>query len=163
MFLFCPFAGWARITELSDPDHPVRPVYHITLAVHCKAISVMKRILLIEDNQDIRENVVELLELAGYSLISAPDGELGLRLAQAELPDVILCDVMMPCLDGHQVFDGLRENSLTSSIPFVFMTSSVEKKEVQYALEKGASAYIKKPFEEKELIDTIRFCLERSE
>lgn len=119
----------------------------------------MKKILLVEDNEHIRENVVELIELEGYKVIAAADGKQGLQLATTEKPDLILSDVMMPELNGHQLFDELQKMEATRYTPFVFFTSSVEKKDVQYAIEKGASGYIKKPFEEEELFSIIRKCL----
>lgn len=119
----------------------------------------MKKILIVEDNLDIRENAVELLELSGYFVLAAEDGVIGLRMARSEMPDIILSDVMMPNLNGHDLFDQLRSDALTQRIPFVFITSSVERKDIQGALDKGANGYIKKPFEEEELLSTIERCL----
>jgi CheY-like chemotaxis protein len=119
----------------------------------------MKRILIIEDNLDIRENSTELLELLGYSVIAASNGQMGVDMAKAELPDMILSDIMMPYLNGHEVFDILKSDPATKNIPFVFVTSSVERKEIEAAVEKGAYGYIKKPFEEKELMEVIQLCL----
>lgn len=124
----------------------------------------MKKILIVEDNLDIRENAVELLELSGYFVLAAEDGVAGLRMARSEMPDIILSDVMMPNLNGHDLFDQLRSDALTQKIPFVFITSSVERKDIQGALDKGANGYIRKPFEEEELLLTIERCLtERAE
>jgi CheY-like chemotaxis protein len=123
----------------------------------------MKKILLIEDNPDIRENATELLELAGYMVTAAPNGKMGLEMALANPPDIILSDVMMPLMNGHEVFLALQANSITRHIPFVFLTSSVERKDVESALQKGASGYIKKPFEESELLQTVERCLHRGD
>jgi CheY-like chemotaxis protein len=117
-----------------------------------------KRILIIEDNFEIRENAMELLELAGYTVICASDGRMGVEKAIAELPDIILSDIMMPYLNGHEVLAELKNNEQTKSIPFVYITSAGEKKEVEAALNNGASGYIRKPFDEDELMETIRKC-----
>jgi CheY-like chemotaxis protein len=119
----------------------------------------MKKILVVEDNLDIRENAVELLEFAGYIVIAAPDGKAGLEIARAEIPDIILSDIMMPHIGGHKLFEELRKDIITQKIPVIFMTSSVERKDIQSALDKGVNGYIKKPFEEDELLSTIRNCL----
>jgi CheY-like chemotaxis protein len=119
----------------------------------------MKTILLIEDNLHIRENAAELLELAGYKVLTCSNGQSGIETAIAELPDIILSDIMMPVLNGHQVFEQLRSIESTKNIPFVFITSNSEKKEVQIAMQNGASGYITKPFDEKDLYDTVKSCL----
>ncbi|MBB5396829.1 response regulator transcription factor [Mucilaginibacter sp. AK015] len=115
----------------------------------------MKTILLIEDNNDIRENTCELLELEGYKVILALNGKTGLILATEHSPDLILCDIMMPEANGYEVLSGLQANEATRAIPFIFLTASAEKKEVAAGLEMGASGYIRKPFEPEELFETI--------
>ncbi|MDP9077027.1 MAG: response regulator [Bacteroidota bacterium] len=122
----------------------------------------MKRILLIEDNNDIRENTCELLEFEGYEVVLAVNGKTGLILAREHLPDIILCDVMMPEADGYEVFSGLKTNPLTAAIPFVFLTSSVESKEVKTGLAMGANGYIRKPFDSEELFAVITRCLKEA-
>jgi CheY-like chemotaxis protein len=119
----------------------------------------MKTILLIEDNTDIRENTCELLELEGYEVIFAANGKTGLALAKEKKPDIILCDIWMPETDGYEVFNGLSSDAETAIIPFIFLTASVEKKEIEAGFAMGAVGYIKKPFESKELFDTIAKCL----
>ena len=119
----------------------------------------MKKILLIEDNKDIRENIVELLELEGYKVTAVANGRAGLQLAKEQLPDIILSDVIMPELTGHDVYSELKKDEITRFIPFVFITSSVEKKEMQEAINKGVDGYIQKPFEEKELLDVVKYCI----
>jgi len=118
----------------------------------------MKTILLIEDNLEIRENTTEILELEGYKLISAENGRIGLDLAKTHNPDLVLCDIMMPEMDGYEVFEHLKMTDQTSLIPFIFITASAEKSEVQKGLNMGAIGYIRKPFTERELLDTINDC-----
>ncbi len=119
----------------------------------------MKRILLIEDNLEIRENTIELLELEGYTVISAKDGKMGLAMAKENLPDLILCDIMMPEATGYEVISELKKHSNTSTIPFIFITASVEKKDVQIGLELGAIGYIRKPFDTQELLSEVKRSL----
>jgi len=119
----------------------------------------MKIILLIEDNNDIRENTCEMLELAGYEIISTANGKNGVALAKEKKPDMILCDIMMPEMDGYEVFNGLRNDIKTVHIPFIFLTASAEKKEIALGIAMGAQGYICKPFETQELFDTITSCL----
>ena len=119
----------------------------------------MAVILFIEDNLEIRENVVEILELSGYSVFTAPDGLAGIELAKEIKPDLILCDIMMPEANGYEVFEQLHKNAATCDIPFIFVTASVEKKEIQAGLDMGASDYIHKPFESEELLSAIERCL----
>ena len=115
----------------------------------------MKTVLLIEDNIDIRENTTELLELRGFRVISAPNGKIGLALAKESRPDIILCDILMPESNGYDVLIGLRNDPEISSVPFIFLTASVEKKDVEKAFGLGAHGYIRKPFEPEELFSTI--------
>lgn len=119
----------------------------------------MATVLFIEDNLEIRENVVEFLELSGYRALAADGGATGIELAKEKKPDVILCDIMMPETNGYQVFEQLRKNDATSSIPFIFVTASVEKKEIKAGLDMGAFDYIRKPFEPEELLTAINRCL----
>lgn len=119
----------------------------------------MKTVLLIEDNVDIRENTTELLELKGFQVITAGNGKVGLALAREIRPDIIVCDIMMPESDGYEVLVGLRNDIAISSIPFIFLTASVEKKEVEKAFGMGAHGYIRKPFEAEELFSTIEGLL----
>ena len=122
----------------------------------------MKRILLIEDNLEIRENTAEILELEGYEVTTAVNGKIGFELARNNPPDLILCDILMPEMTGYEVFEHLKMNVDTSSIPFIFITASAEKSEVQLGLNMGAAGYVRKPFEEKELLDAVGECLRRN-
>ena len=119
----------------------------------------MKRILLIEDNLEIRENISEILELKGYEVMVATNGLEGLESAKLNMPDLILCDIMMPELNGHEVLIQLKKGEATSTLPFIFITASAEKKEMQMGLDLGANGYIRKPFEHEELMDEIERCL----
>jgi CheY-like chemotaxis protein len=120
----------------------------------------MKQILLIEDNRDIRENTVEILELAGYRVAVAVNGSEGIDMATQLLPDIILCDVQMPVMDGLEVFRNLKANPQCAKIPFVFVTASAEKREIETALAMGADGYVCKPFEASELLDVVRHQME---
>lgn len=121
----------------------------------------MKTVLLIEDNHDIRENTHEMLELEGYKVLVAMNGKIGLALAREKIPDIILCDIMMPEADGYEVFNGLKNDQSTAGIPFIFLTASAEKSEVEAGLGMGANGYIRKPFEPEELFETLSKCLEK--
>lgn len=119
----------------------------------------MKTILLIEDNNAIRENTCELLEMEGYKVIVALNGKTGIILADEHRPDAIVCDIMMPEADGYEVFNTLRASLSTNTIPLIFLTASAEKKEVAAGLEMGACSYIRKPFDPEELFQALRQCL----
>jgi len=119
----------------------------------------MITILIIEDNDDIRENTCELLELEGYKVVTAIDGNSGITMAKAQLPDIILCDIMMPEANGYEVCIALKDAPLTSSIPFIFISASVEKKAIDEGISLGAVEYIQKPFDPQELFDALRRCL----
>lgn len=119
----------------------------------------MKTILIIEDNEGNRENISELLVLEGYDVISASNGLSGLEQAIAFLPDLILCDIRMPGMNGYEFFDEIKRNSPTQFTPIIFVTSSVESKEILYAREKGINGYLEKPFSCDDLFRIIRCCL----
>lgn len=119
----------------------------------------MNRILIIEDNLEIRENTTEMLQLRGFHVFIAENGEDGISKAIAHLPDLILCDIQMPAKTGYEVLSDLRANEKTSMIPFVFFTASVEKREIQKAMDLGANGYLCKPFEPDQLFDIIQDVL----
>lgn len=119
----------------------------------------MHRILLIEDNLEIRENTAEMLSLYGYDVTTAENGTIGLEIARQMVPDLILCDIMMPGTDGYGVFQGLKTHGPTSEIPFIFVTASVEKRDIKAGLDLGANGYIRKPFEIEDLIAEVVRCL----
>jgi DNA-binding response OmpR family regulator len=114
-----------------------------------------KRILLIEDNPEVRENTNEILELAGYHVVTAPNGKIGVEVAQNEKPDLIVCDIMMPELDGYGVLHILGKNTETASIPFIFLTAKTEKTDIRKGMNLGADDYLTKPFDDKELLEAI--------
>lgn len=123
----------------------------------------MKTILVIEDNEDIRENVTEILTLSDYNVISAPNGKEGIESAQKNKPDLIICDIMMPGVDGYGVLHVLHKDPQTQNIPFVFLTSKSERSDFRAAMEMGADDYITKPFAGNELLNAIESRLKKSE
>ncbi len=115
----------------------------------------MKKILVIEDEKFIRENLLELLEIEGYTAIGAENGMVGVHLAKENQPDLILCDVMMPELDGYGVFNALRQDPVTAMIPFIFLTASADRSNLQKIRELGFNDYILKPFHVDNFLETI--------
>jgi CRP-like cAMP-binding protein/CheY-like chemotaxis protein len=116
----------------------------------------MATILIIEDEEDIRLNLTEILSLAKYDVIAASDGKEGIGKAQKEFPDLILCDVMIPYIDGFGVLHIVRKNPDTKDIPFIFLTSKSEMSSIRNAMSLGANDYITKPFESGDLLNTIK-------
>ena len=120
------------------------------------------KILIIEDNHDVRENLSEILVLSGYESVTAVNGKEGVQAALREMPNLILCDVMMPELDGYGVLRILSRNPATSQIPFIFLTAKTELADVRRGMTLGADDYITKPFDDVELLDTIEMRLSKS-
>jgi CRP/FNR family transcriptional regulator, polysaccharide utilization system transcription regulator len=123
----------------------------------------MKKILLIEDNDDMRENIEEILELANYEVSTAENGKVGVDKARNSSPDLIICDIMMPELDGYGVLYLISSDPQTSSIPFIFLTAKADKSDQRKGMNLGADDYLTKPFEEMELLSAIESRLSRSE
>ncbi len=123
----------------------------------------MKKVLIIEDNTDVRENLAEILELSNYRPITAENGKVGVDKALHELPDLILCDVMMPELDGFGVLHILSKNQKTADIPFIFLTAKAEKEDFRRGMSLGADDYITKPFDDVALLQTVEARLQKSE
>ncbi len=123
----------------------------------------MKTVLLIEDNEEIRENMSEIIELANYKVITAPDGKQGIEQAVKHKPDVIVCDIMMPVLDGYGVIHMLQKNDATRNIPFIFLTAKAERSEIRKGMELGADDYITKPFNGTELLNAIESRIRKSD
>lgn len=123
----------------------------------------MKTILIIEDNKDVRENTAEILELASYRVLQAENGKMGVEIAQRTKPDLIICDIMMPVLDGYGVIHLLNKNQDTASIPFIFLTAKSERLDFRKGMEMGADDYISKPFDDIELLKAVESRLKKNE
>ena len=123
----------------------------------------MKKILLIEDNDEIRENTAEILELANYKVVTAANGKIGIETALAELPDLIVCDIMMPVLDGYGVLHTLHKNESVKNTPFIFLTAKTERTDLRKGMELGADDYITKPFSGTELLNAIEGRLKKAD
>lgn len=123
----------------------------------------MKTILIIEDQPDMRENIATILEMENYAVLSAPEGRAGLAMAREEKPDLILCDVMMPVMDGHAVLQALRADKTVAGTPFIFLTAKGEKQDQREGMNLGADDYLTKPVTATELLKTITVRLEREE
>jgi len=123
----------------------------------------MKKILIIEDNDEVRENTAEILELSDYEVMTASNGKEGVSIALKEKPDLIVCDIMMPQLDGYGVLHLLSKHKETSTIPFIFLTAKSEKQDFRKGMELGADDYITKPFEGTELLNAIETRLKKTE
>jgi CRP/FNR family cyclic AMP-dependent transcriptional regulator len=123
----------------------------------------MKKILIIEDNNEVRENIAEILELSNYKVLAAENGKTGVELALRELPDLIICDIMMPVLDGYGVLHLLNKHIETYGIPFIFLTAKAEKTDLRKGMEMGADDYLTKPFDGIELLNAIEIRLKKAE
>jgi CRP-like cAMP-binding protein len=123
----------------------------------------MKKVLVIEDNNDIRENIVEILELAGYIVFSANNGKSGVDLALKNNPDIILCDIMMPEMDGYGVLYILNKHAQTNTTPFIFLTAKAEHLDLRKGMDMGADDYLTKPFDDMELLQSIESRLKKKE
>ena len=122
----------------------------------------MKTILLIEDDAVLRENTTELLELSNYKVISVSNGKTGIYEAKHNLPDIIVCDIMMPELDGYSVIKTLSKLDITKHIPFIFLSAKTERQDVRKGMNLGADDYITKPFSEEELVSAIESRLAKA-
>ena len=115
----------------------------------------MKKILVIEDDANIRESLMELLEMKSYSVIVADNGLEGLRLAGEQKPDLILCDVMMPGLNGYEVIERVRANVEIAGIPFIFLSAKAMEQDILQGKKLGANSYLTKPFRANELFTVV--------
>ena len=122
----------------------------------------MRTLLIIDDHDDIRENIAEILSLAGYRTLSAENGKRGVEKAIQETPDLIICDIMMPELDGYGVLHMLRRNPATEYIPFIFLTAKTERSDFRKGMELGADDYITKPFDDLELLNAVETRLKKT-
>jgi DNA-binding NarL/FixJ family response regulator len=123
----------------------------------------MKKILVIEDEPEMRRNLLTILKLEKFQPIGAENGRAGLDAVKREKPDLILCDVMMPELDGHDVLAALRHDEVTASIPFIFLTAKGEKEDLRSGMNLGADDYLTKPVARLDLLEAINARLRRSE
>ncbi len=123
----------------------------------------MKKILLIEDNDDIRDNTAEILELANYEVHVAENGKRGVEKALEFLPDLIICDIMMPELDGYGVLHAIQRNEAIKNTPFIFLTAKTERSDFRKGMESGADDYITKPFDGTELLNAVDGRLKKVE
>lgn len=122
----------------------------------------MKRILLIEDNTEVRENIAEILALSHYEVLAAENGKVGVKMATTQNPDLIICDIMMPEMDGYGVLHVLSKNEATASIPFIFLTAKADRADLRKGMEMGADDYITKPFDDIELLNAVEARLRKS-
>ncbi|MDY7021809.1 MAG: EAL domain-containing protein [Cyanobacteriota bacterium] len=121
----------------------------------------MKKILVIEDEPDIRENIQDILEMEDFEILSARNGRIGLEQAQKHLPDLIVCDIMMPEMNGFEVLAELRKGDKTAAIPLIFLTAKADRPDFRQGMELGADDYLTKPFTPKELLQAITVRLEK--
>jgi DNA-binding response OmpR family regulator len=122
----------------------------------------MRKILVIEDEPEMRRNLTTILRLENLQPLAAENGRLGVELAKKEKPDLILCDVKMPELDGYGVIAALRAHSRTAAIPFIFLTAKGKKSDIRTGMNLGADDYLIKPIPKADLMASIRFQLERA-
>ena len=121
----------------------------------------MKKILVIEDEQDIRLHIVKILQYEGYHAIDAENGRIGVQRARQEHPDLIICDVLMPQLNGYGVLTALRQNPLTAAIPFIFLTAKTTQNDIRKGMSLGADDYLTKPFKVTDLLAAVKTRLEK--
>ena len=123
----------------------------------------MKKILLIDDNESIRENAAQVLRLAQYAVSEAENGKVGVEKAKLEIPDLIICDIVMPQLDGFGVLHVLSKYPTTAAIPFVFLTGKSERENIRKGMNLGADDYLVKPFAEQELLEVVERRLQKKQ
>jgi two-component system, sensor histidine kinase and response regulator len=121
----------------------------------------MKKILVVEDAQALRKDIIEMLGYEGYQVFGADNGITGVESARQHSPDLIICDIMMPGMDGYGVLDTLRKEPATSTIPFIFLTARTERVDVRQGMELGADDYLTKPFTAIELLKSVQVRLEK--
>ena len=121
----------------------------------------MKKILVIEDEKSVLNNILEILESGGFKATGAKSGTLGIRMAKEQAPNLILCDIMMPEIDGYSVLSALKRENVTATIPFIFVTAKSDHTDMRYGMNLGIDDYIVKPFRRIELLDAIAIRLQR--
>ncbi|PKL89451.1 MAG: hypothetical protein CVV23_04885 [Ignavibacteriae bacterium HGW-Ignavibacteriae-2] len=122
----------------------------------------MSKIVVIEDDNSVRENLLKILLVEGYEVFGASNGKDGLLIIIDEDPDLIICDIMLPDLDGYQVLEKISENKLLRAIPFIFLTAKVEMSDIRRGMNLGADDYITKPFHVSDLLDAVKIRLMKS-
>jgi len=116
----------------------------------------MATLLVIEDEAPLRANLVRLLTAEGYQVITAANGDEGIRRARADRPDLVICDILMPLVDGYGVLATLRSQPETAATPFIFLTASADKDDLERGLQSGANDYVTKPFKIADLLAAIK-------
>ena len=122
----------------------------------------MKKVLLIEDNTEVRENLTEILQMANYNAFSAADGKEGIKLIKKENPDLIICDIMMPVMDGYGVLHIISKDPKYSSIPFIFLSAKNEHADVRKGMDLGADDFLRKPVQGEDLLKAVEIRLRKS-
>jgi CheY-like chemotaxis protein len=115
----------------------------------------MPKVLVIEDQPFVRANILEMLEAEDFEVVSAENGFVGALWALEHVPDLVICDVMMPEANGYEVLSALRQSPITASIPFIFLTAMADKVDVRYGMNLGADDYLTKPFTRLELLEAV--------
>ena len=121
----------------------------------------MTKILVIEDETTVRANITELLEAEDYEVITAENGFFGILWAQEKMPDLVICDMMMPAIDGRDVLRALREDKLTDSLPFIFLTARADREDMRQGMNLGADDYLTKPFSRSDLLEAVHARLQK--
>jgi eukaryotic-like serine/threonine-protein kinase len=121
----------------------------------------MVSVLIIEDEKHLRYNIAQTLAYEGFNVLEAPDGLIGLQMAQTQIPDLIICDIMMPEVDGYQVLNELQSNPATMTIPFIFSSAKADRHSVRHGMQLGADDYLMKPYTSEELLAAVRTRLEK--
>jgi two-component system sensor histidine kinase/response regulator len=121
----------------------------------------MTTILVIEDEQDLREEIADILRFEGYEVLEAEDGQSGVQLAKQQHPELIICDIMMPVMDGFSVLTEIRSQAETALTPFIFLTARAAKSDMRQGMDQGADDYLAKPFTHEELVSAVQARLKR--
>src|SRR4051812_43265617 len=123
----------------------------------------MTKILVIEDELSIRENMAEILEYEGYEVLTAEQGVAGVQMARDSMPDLVICDIMMPLLDGYGVLTELRSQAETATIPFIFLTARADRDAIRIGMNAGADDYLTKPCGRDEIMAAVRARMAKRE
>ncbi len=122
-----------------------------------------QKILVIEDELSLRKDIIEMLNFEGFEVVEAENGLAGVKVAREHLPDLIICDIMMPELNGYEVLEELHKTSDTKTIPFIFLTARTDKQDRRKGMDEGADDFLTKPFNVEDLLNTIRVRMEKHE